>query len=366
MKLLIDGYYLDKPRGMGRYLQELLFAVARFAPEYYIISVMVPDDISNALLVLPERIDYIRKRRLPFPVWEQFSVPLTVLMQCPDVVHFPYNTMPVCMNLPFLRNIFYGARVVTVHDLIYMSSPGGNFYQGWGNRYRKFCVQLISKFKTCIITDSYFSAVEIKSLLNLTAEVVYIPVERTCPEQFGERSIVDKWISSKNYLLHIGGVSPHKNSKRCVEAFIAAKLEGWQLAVLGMPSDCPLAQEHAGNDAVKFPGWVSDHEMRTILGHADGVLFPSLMEGYGLPIVEAFASGKPLLTSDLPPMNELAADAAILVKPTSVSELTAGILKMVHDRPGSIALVEKGYSRMLDITSEKMAQKMFLVYGAMK
>lgn len=366
MKLLIDGYYLDKPRGMGRYLQELLFAVARFAPEQCFISVMVPDDIVDSMLVLPERITYIRKKRLPFPVWEQFSIPVTVLRQRPDVVHFPYNTMPVCMNLPLLRNMFHSCRVVTVHDLIYMSSSGGNFYQGWGNRYRKFCVQLISRVKTRLITDSYYSATEIKSLLNLDAEVVYIPVERTCPENFGDRSVVNEWISSENYLLHIGGVSPHKNSERCVEAFVAADLKGWQLAMLGMPADCPLAQKYAGNASITFPGWVSDDEMRTILGHTQGVLFPSLMEGYGLPIVEAFASGKPLLTTDLPPMNELAADAAILVVPTSVPELTAGILKMVNDLPGRHALVEKGYARMRDITSEKMAQKMYSVYGAIK
>lgn len=366
MKLLIDGYYLDKPRGMGRYLQELLFAVARFAPKDDFISVMIPADVPAALLVLPERINYIRTKRLPFPIWEQFLVPLTVLMQRCDVVHFPYNTMPVCMNLPLLRNIFSSARVVTVHDLIYMTSSGGNFYQGWGNRYRKFCVQLISKFRTRIVTDSYFSAAEIKSLLNMAAEVVYIPVERTCPAEFGERALLDRWVSSRRYLLHIGGVSPHKNSERCIQAFLAAELEDWQLVVLGMPSDCPLAQQHAGGDAIKFPGWVSDHEMRTILGHADGVLFPSLMEGYGLPIVEAFASGQPLLTSDLPPMNELAANAAILVAPTSLEALTEGILRMVNDHAGSAALVEKGYMRMRDITSEKMADKMLSVYGMEK
>lgn len=366
MKLLIDGYYLDKPRGLGRYLQELLSAVARYAPAHCAIRVMIPDDTRDTLLVSPERISYIRKKRLPFPVWEQFSVPFTVLAERADVVHFPYNTMPVCMNLPFLGKLFDSKRVVTVHDLIYMTSSGGNFYQGWGNRYRKFCVKLISKYKTSVITDSHYSAAEIKSRLKLDSEVVYIPVERTCPEQFGGRAIVDKWMSSKNYLLHIGGVSPHKNSTRCVQAFIDAKLDGWQLAVLGMPSNCELAQAHAGNLAIQFPGWVSDHEMRTILGHANGVLFPSLMEGYGLPIVEAFASGQPLLTSDLPPMNELAANAAILVDPTSLSQVTEGILKMVCDQPGSAELVKQGYLRMKEITSAKMAEKMFAVYGVVK
>ena len=364
MKLLIDGYYLDKPRGMGRYLQELLFAVARFFPEHYFINVMIPDDVPDALLVLPERINYIRKKRLPFPVWEQFSVPLTILKERCDVVHFPYNTMPVLMSMPFLRNVFHSARVVTVHDLIYMTSSGGNFYQGWGNRYRKLSVQLMAKFKTRLVTVSHFSASEIKSLLNMNAEVVYTPVERTCPLEFGERSSLDQWIGAERYLLHIGGVSPHKNSERCVQAFLAAKLEGWRLLVLGMPADCGLAQHHAVSKAIKFPGWVSDDEMRTILGHADGVLFPSLMEGYGLPIVEAFASGKPLLTSNIPPMSELAADAAILATPTSLQELTDGILRLVNDRSGSEALVQKGHMRMRDITSEKMAEKMLNIYLA--
>lgn len=367
MNLLIDGYYLDKPRGMGRYLQELLFAVATFAPKIYSISVLIPSDISEDLLILPEKINYIRKKRFPFPVWEQFSLPFSVAAGNYDVVHFPYNTMPVVMNLPLLRCAFRALRVVTVHDMIFFENlSGSNFYQGWGNRYRKFNVRRLTDYKTKLVTVSHFSAEEIKSKIAMVAQVIYTPVERTCPDEFGKRSVIEKWVGKQQYLLHIGGVSPHKNSDLCIKAFINAKLPDWKLMVLGMPADCHLAQLHAGNEAVTFPGWVSDHEMRALLGHAGGVLFPSRIEGYGLPIVEAFASGIPLLTSDCPPMNELADNAAILVNPDSLDEMTKGIFTLVNDESTRNLLVERGRLRMAGITSEKMAYKLLAIYGTGK
>ena len=364
MNLLIDGYYIDKPRGMGRYLQELLFAVASYAPKYYSISVLIPSDIPDDLLVSPESINYIRKKRFPFPVWEQFLLPFSVIAGRYDVVHFPYNTMPIVMNLPLLRRAFNEVRVVTVHDMIFFETlVGSNFYQGWGNRYRKFNVQRLTNYKTKLLTVSQFSAEEIKSKIAMVAQVIYTPVERTCPVEFGDRTVIEKWVGTQRYLLHIGGVSPHKNSDLCIKAFIAAKLPSWKLMVLGMPTDCRLAQLHADNDAITFPGWVSDHEIRALLGHADGVLFPSLIEGYGLPIVEAFASGIPLLTSDRPPMNELAGNAAILVNPESLEAMTNGILALVSDEANRKLLIERGHLRMSGITSEKMAEKLLAIYG---
>ena len=106
--------------------------------------------------------------------------------------------------------------------------------------------------------------------------------------------------------------------------------------------------------------------IRSFLGHTQAVLFPSLMEGYGLPIVEAFAAGKPLLTSNVPPMSELAADAAVLVDPTSGEQLINGIKRLASDTDGNQDLVRRGKLRMLEITSAKMSEKLLAVYASLR
>ncbi|MDR7052277.1 glycosyltransferase involved in cell wall biosynthesis [Duganella sp. 3397] len=363
MRILIDGFYLDKPRGMGRYLQELLFSLGSFAPLNFDIDVLIPSGIDRSLFVMPERLNYIKKRRLPFPLWEQITLPLSIAGRDYDCVHFPYNTMPAVMNLPLVRSWFNARRVVTIHDLMFMTSLGGNFYQGWGNRYRKYSVKLMSGYRTRVVTVSMDSGARIEAALGTPATVVYTPVERTCPADFAEMEAIEKWTQRQRFFLHIGGVSPHKNSARCIEAFLAAKLTGVNLVVLGLPASSGLALSYRNERSVVFPGWVTDSEVRSFLGHSEAVLFPSLMEGYGLPIVEAFAAGKPLLTSNVPPMSELAGDAAILVVPTSDEQLINGIKRLEADIEGNQDLVRRGKLRMLEITSAKMAEKLISVYA---
>lgn len=366
MKILIDGFYLDKPRGMGRYLQELLFSLGSFAPSDYQIDVLIPSGLDASLLVLPGRLNYIQKRRLPFPLWEQVMLPLAIAGKSYDSVHFPYNTMPVLLNLPLVRSFFGARRIVTVHDLMFMNSLGGSFYQGWGNRYRKYSVQLMSGYRTQLVTVSMDSGARIEAALGSPATVIYTPVERTCPVGFAGIESIEKWTLRQRFFLHIGGVSPHKNSARCIEAFLASKLTDINLVVLGLPADSALAARYQNERSVVFPGWVTDAEIRSFLGHTEAVLFPSLMEGYGLPIVEAFAAGKPLLTSNVPPMSELAADAALLVDPTSDEQLINGIKRLASDTEGNHELIRRGKLRMLEITSFKMSEKLLAVYASVR
>lgn len=357
MRIVIDGYYINKPRGMGRYLQELLYSLGRFANPEFQFQVLVPYGISQEGYILPDRIEYIRLNNAPFPVWEQWRLPKEIKRLGPDVAHFPYNTKPFAFHNKGT------AHVVTIHDLIYMNGVlgrGGSWYQKLGNIYRKTLVSRFTHGMQQIVTDSEQSAKEIQEQLGLPSEVVYIPTEYG----YGEKVEKARQLSSPlkgRYFLHVGGLSPHKNTERCIQAFLSGSLDGAVLVVVGMPINADMAIRFAGK-RVFFPGWLTDEEMVRYYVHAYALLFPSLVEGYGLPIVEAFSVGVPVITSDLAPMSELAGDAALLIDPYSEMSITKAIEKISHDNALRARLIERGQMRLVYINGRNMAQAMMDVY----
>jgi glycosyltransferase involved in cell wall biosynthesis len=162
-------------------------------------------------------------------------------------------------------------------------------------------------------------------------------------------------------LYHIGAISPHKNTARCIEAFLESGLNSFDLVVSGMGRDSSLAEKY-GNERIVFTGWIGDEVMASYYRHAAAVVFPSLQEGYGLPIVEAFGFGVPVITSNLDPMREIAGDAALLVDPYSIEDISAAMRRLTSKDNLRQLLIEKGQQRCTEISSKMMAQYMYDVY----
>lgn len=359
MRVGIDGYYLLKPRGMGRYVQELLYSLGRFAAPDCEFLVVVPRSVPSSQYVFPERIRYMVAHDAPFPIWEQFILPREMARLSLEIAHFPYNTRPLLFSACGTNC------VVTIHDLIYLDETqgkGGSWYQNLGNRYRKAVVSRYAARKQFIVTDSRNSARDIQNLLGLTSEVVYIPTEYSIRE-FSEPNKPPAPSISSDYFLHVGGTSPHKNTERCIQAFLSVRPDNTLLVVLGLGSDSSLALKY-GSDHVLFPGWVSERDMAGYYYHARAVLFPSLTEGYGLPIVEAFNFGIPVITSDIDPMREIAGGAALLVDPYSIESIGNAIYQIQQDISLRENLKHDAATRLLEINGKAMADKMLAIYTA--
>jgi glycosyltransferase involved in cell wall biosynthesis len=155
------------------------------------------------------------------------------------------------------------------------------------------------------------------------------------------------------------GITPNKNLVRVIEALKGLTC---QLHVIGK---IPLAErELLEKENVNFKESfrLSEEELRAVYKNADAVLFPSLFEGFGLPIVEAQQTGRPVITSNLSPMKEVAGDAACLVDPFSVQSIREGIMKVIQDAAYRDDLIAKGVVNAQRYNPEKVAQEYLNVY----
>lgn len=331
MRVLIDGYWLEKPRGLGRYVREVLHALAIHGKDLEVV-VLVSNRTPPKAFIEPDKLIYLRVWHQPYPVWEQIVLPGIANRIEPDVIHCPYNTAP----------IFRGKHnyIVTVHDLIFLDHLGRGAYQLIGNLYRRFMVTRLSKKNTTVLTVSNSSARLIKERLGFDAATIYTPTDTGGIRPREEAEPVEPI----PVILHVGGTAPHKNTSRVIEAFNSLDIDSI-LIILGIDAKDPLARRFA-SPKILFPGWIDDAEVARLYARASLMVFPSLFEGYGLPIIESFMADVPVLTSDRVPMSEIAGDAALLVDPESVSDIAAGMRKLLNNKDIGSFLRNKGRARL--------------------
>lgn len=157
------------------------------------------------------------------------------------------------------------------------------------------------------------------------------------------------------YILSVG-VNPRKNTTNIVKAFDQIKKDtNLSLVLVGQPHAIHVEQ----NEKVKLLGHISDNELSALYTGAEVFVYPSLYEGFGIPILDAFKVGTPVVTSDLGSMKEVAGDAAVLVDPQSVVSIKKGIEKTIRDRT---SLVKKGQEREKQFSWTKTARETLNVY----
>jgi glycosyltransferase involved in cell wall biosynthesis len=152
----------------------------------------------------------------------------------------------------------------------------------------------------------------------------------------------------EHYFLCVSNRKPHKNEHRLIHAFAESAINSdIKLVFTGEPNSDLLTviKELGVEDKVVFKGRVADEDLPALYRGSMGLLFPSLYEGFGLPVVEAMACGVPVLTSNTTSLPEVAGDAALLVNPESVDEIRVGIERLVHDEALRTELIAKGLER---------------------
>lgn len=353
LKVLIDGRLVEKPRGLGRYVRELLFSIGRQNLSEFDIHVLVPKGSERRVAELGA-FRIISLPRWPVPVWEQMLVPWWARRLRVDVVHCPCNTASLLLS--WLRV----PHLVTIHDLMYFSVRGATWYQRFGNAYRRFIVSRLRSERLRVVAVSSATCENIRDRLGLNATVIHAAVTRFALGA-GERKATAGETKGAPYFVHIGGLAGHKNTALVVDAFRAAALPEFRLIVLGVPADTgPAARWRA--EGVIVPGWVSDEEVAAYISDATAMIFPSLMEGYGLPILEAFSLGCPVITSAVAPMDELAGDAAILVDPRSKTAVTDACRNVATDASLRAELTTRGHRRATEFSAERIGKQILAEY----
>ncbi len=227
-----------------------------------------------------------------------------------------------------------------------------------------------------VITISQHSAKDIMSLYGLPLErIAVIPCgvsDDFRPNR--DPRVVEELrrrigLNADKYILFIGGADPRKNHATLVEAYAGRveQLKPCTLVLVGDPvhrvgSYMNTVRTYGLEAKVVCPGRVSFEDLRVLYSAADLFVFPSIYEGFGMPVLEAMACGAPVITSNTTSLPEVAGDAAILVDPLDARELGEAMVRVLSDEKLREALREKGFERVKHFTWEQAARRTMEVY----
>lgn len=277
--------------------------------------------------------------KIPF-LWTQVGLSWEMLFHPPDVIFVPAHAVPV---------IHPADTVVTIHGLEYERCPEA--YRYYERRVLRFLTRLSCRYARRIIAVSESTRNDLIRLYSVSGDKIRV-VHEGGPESSGDGIVGGDlpFAIRKPFFLFIGRLEKRKNVGRIIEAFdMFRKAHGTdcQLVLAGSPGfGYPQILEAKKvarfSEDIVLTGHISEEEKSALLAEAELFLFPSLCEGFGLPILEAQNAGIPVITSDVSSMPEVAGNGAIFVPPESASILAETMNRVVNDATLKSKIVGEG------------------------
>jgi glycosyltransferase involved in cell wall biosynthesis len=274
-----------------------------------------------------------------------------------DLVHATSAAVPPARKKPL---------VATVHDVAFRLFPDA--YPASGRRFHERATRIAVAEAARVLVPSAATARDLVDLYGLEAERITVtplgadpPPE---PDTAGARRLLDRLGVRGPFLLAVGTLEPRKNLVRLVEAFAEAapELPEHHLVVVG-PAGWGASVEPSKVPArVALAGRVGERALGGLYAAAGGLAYPSLYEGFGLPVVEAMAHGAPVLTSDRSSLPEVAGEAALLVDPEDVAAIAKGLVELIFDRALRDRLIAAGRRRAAALTWSATAAATWSAY----
>ena len=254
-------------------------------------------------------------------------------------------------NAPAFAAIPY---VLCLHDLCPLDNPESRSFAKVA--YFQAVTKRACRLANCVLTVSEFSRTRILEWTGLPESRV-VNVSNGVGAEFSPEG--PRYSFPIPYLLCVSNRRPNKNEDRILQAFALAKGLDIPLLFTGFPTphSLELAQKLGVAGRVHFLGRIGDSDLPALYRSAVALVFPSLYEGFGLPVVEAMASGIPVLTSSTTSLPEVSGDAALLVDPLSVEDIAGGIERIVQDSMLRVILRERGLERAKLFSWDASAQR---------
>lgn len=376
MKIGIEAQriFRKKKHGMDMVALELIRELQQTDKVNEYIIFVAPDE-DDKVIAETANFKIVQLKGGSYPFWEQIALPRAAEKYGCDILHCTSNTAPVFCKVPI---------VVTLHDIIYMETSAwkimtgkGSNYQKFGNVYRRLVVPPVMKKAKKIITVSNFEKETISSYFKMKQDNRLVTVYNGVSTYFKPvtdaaqlKAVKEKYKLPGLFFFFLGNTHPKKNTAGTLKAFAdfieqtgsEAKLVMIDydrteleklLAAIGSPSLI---------SRIVLTGYINNTDLPAIYSQCRLFLYPSLRESFGIPIIEAMASGAPVITSNTSSMPEVAGKAALIIDPFNTSTLTDAMKKICNDEPLRQQLISEGLVQAGKFSWKQMAQQVLELY----
>ena len=351
------------PTGTETYSRELIRALLAHdqANSYRLYA---RENVSDEFFLSAPNVEF---RAIPFPrFWTHVRLSLEMLTRPPDWLFVPAHVLPL---------VHPRRSIVTVHDLGQLHFPEA--YPVRQRMYHNWSAQWNARAASHILADSEATRNDLVKFYHVASEkitVVYPAYDASLDRSVDEgqvESVSARFRIGRDYILALGTIHPRKNYARLIEAFGRLTNRDLQLIIVGKRGwlyDSILARSQDADvqGRVRFLDYVPSTEMPALMTGARLLAFPSLHEGFGLPILEAQACGTPVVCSMTSAMPEVAGDAALFVDPFDSDAIAGAMERLLSDEALRGKLIEHGFENVKRFSWEESARQVLSVLGQAK
>ncbi|HXM40521.1 MAG TPA: glycosyltransferase family 1 protein [Bryobacteraceae bacterium] len=354
--------------GIGTYIHGLLHGLAAIDRSNDYALVALPHD-QDAFGGLPPNFKTVTYGQTDLHSLNHLAFPLFLHRLQPSLVHIPLNRVPLFMREPY---------VVTIHDMASLLFGGGS---GLRMQTRRYLLRRGLLRAKRIMAVSEATRGDVHDALGIPADHIRLAYNAPNPDFFRPteaaraRNILERYQIDYPFLLYAGNIRPQKNIPRLVEAFALARehlsrhpfYRNLHLIIIGdeisrYPSVRHAVIQTRVEKTVRFLGFVPFEALRIFFESAALFVFPSLYEGFGLPPLEAMASGTPVVASNVSALPEVLGDAALLVNPENVFEIARAIQEALLDDELRGELIARGKTQAARYSWDHAAREVLEVY----
>jgi glycosyltransferase involved in cell wall biosynthesis len=374
VRVAIDGRPVRFPlAGVGQYVANLILALAELEAAELDVAPLLFDNrwrgngdarrLANRLANGAATVHHVMPRRL-MTGWLRFApgtVPRGLLGGSFDIWHATYFE-----GYPRLKR--GQGLVVTVHDVIFLSRP--DVFSARNLAASRFAAARQMRDAAVVIAVSQHTKRELLGHFDIAPDrvmVVPLAVRHPNPERVSsERS--DNGGLDRPYVLYVGNLEPRKDIPTLIEAWLrSAARHDFALVLAGAPaymSEGSIAAVRAASAAadVRWLGYVSEQEKHRLLGGATAFVYPSIYEGFGIPVLEALAYGVPVIACDTSSIPEVAGPGAVLVPPSDPSELARAIDRVAASSALRASMGQRGREHASAFTWDRVARETVAAY----
>jgi len=355
LHIMFDGRMLSgRMTGISRHLINLIDGLNQVAPQNKY-TVVLND--KSAFEFFGDKVDvYWAKSKFLSPM-EIIEIPSIISKLKPDIFHNPsFSPIIPKRDIPYL---------ITIHDLINITHSDYNLKKF----YYKTSVKRACRLSDKVLTVSEYSKGQIADILAVRRDHISV-IYNGIPEKFFSslnptkmEDVKKRYELPDKYLLYVGSHNVQKNLKGTISAYMHSGVKIPLVLALSWEELSVYCSSELKPDGVVCIGPVADIDLPYVYKGASLLLFMSFIEGFGLPVVEAFASGVPVITSNVASLPEVSRGCAVEVTPTDINAMAAAIKMILTDDLLRNRNIELGKERAKEFTVQKLAERVLNVYS---